>query len=147
MKPLVNQLYGVGERAEKTTEDLASAAEELSKMAQRRGIHQAQTERPFFEANQKYNNQVKDNLDEIIGHSAKKQSIKADDLQESGLKRVKSADPGSMRKTQPTYIQQLLGINRTNSTSSKYHNNVPAWQQLLKSNNTQALPNPLSSFK
>lgn len=60
--------------------------------------------------------------------------------QEQKPKRTNSADPtaGSRNpnqgdKQKETYIQKLLGLNRTNSsTSSKYHNKMPTWQKLLK---------------
>lgn len=40
---------------------------------------------------------------------------------------------GQGEPKQPTYIQKLLGLNRTNSeSSSQYPFSIPPWQQLLK---------------
>jgi hypothetical protein len=54
---------------------------------------------------------------EILEHSNQK------------FKRNKSADP--VAKENPTYIQKLLGLNRTES-QSKYAHAIPSWQKLLK---------------
>ena len=54
-------------------------------------------------------------------------------IEQNNFKRNKSADPlaSSSKKSvdsSGTYIQKLLGLNRTqSSTSNKYHTNVPSW--------------------
>jgi hypothetical protein len=41
----------------------------------RKSIHQTNTERPYYDANQKFNAQVNENINEIVAHSAKKANI------------------------------------------------------------------------
>lgn len=105
----------------------------------------------LLEESKKYNDKVNSNYNEIMagGNSTSKPS--------SAYKRTKSADPNTSvasqnsasKKEGGTYVQKLLGLNRQNSSSSsKYHNNVPSWQQLLKcKQQAMTLPNPLERFQ
>ena len=92
------------------------------------------------DSNQRYEKQVNSGVEEILANSAQKaKSV-------SQFKRTKSADPfaarkrsssiasngsggaGDDKKKEPTYVQKLLGLNRTTSnSSSKYASNIPSW--------------------
>ena len=88
------------------------------------------------EESAKYNERVSRNINKIMND----QSFQNDNIEKgSAFKRNKSADVNSSSqknpdRKEPTYIQKLLGLNRTDSsTSNKYPFSIPPWQKLLKS--------------
>lgn len=143
---IVNQNRRAQTFTDKTTEAMAQKRQRSPSPAE-------QPKQPGYtlqEQSKKYAEKVNNTLNDMMASSASEQKPS------SAYKRTKSADPNTSmhsqtseaKKKETTYIQKLLGLNRTQSSASNsYHNNVPSWQKLLKSKQQgAALPNPLERF-